>query len=216
MDGMGKEHAQMKKIGIMGGTFNPIHFGHLFLAEDSYEQMGLDQILFMPSKNPPHKSRANLVSDWHRENMVKLAIEDNPHFAFSGLELMREGLTYTADTLSILTQENPDTHYYFIIGADSLFMLPTWKKPEVICSLCTLVSSDRDQVGRDQLEKQAAYIRGIYGARVILLSMPTIQISSEQIRKRLRSGQSLRYYLPEKVLNYIGEHELYGVIGEQK
>src|SRR5690606_12925515 len=106
----------MKKIGIMGGTFNPIHYGHLFLAENAYEQMGLDQILFMPSNNPPHKKVKDIVSNEHRKIMVHIAIKDNPHFTLSTIELEREGTTYTADTLAILTREQPDTEFYFLVG----------------------------------------------------------------------------------------------------
>ena len=111
-----------RKIGIMGGTFNPIHFGHLLLAETAYHQFSLDEILFMPTKNPYYKKLGNSVTEEDRVQMVKLAIKDNAHFTFSGEELNREGTTYTVETLKNLTQKNPDCEYYFIMGADSLII----------------------------------------------------------------------------------------------
>lgn len=199
----------MKKIGIMGGTFNPIHFGHLFLAENAYEQIGLDQILFMPSKNPPHKVKLETVSDQQRTDMIGLAIQDNPHFSISTMELEREGMTYTADTLTILEKEKQDSHYYFIVGADSLFMMQNWYQPQTLFKLCTIVAASRDNVVKEQLEKQSEYLKQQFKANILLLDMPTIQISSANIRERVAQGKSVRYYLPEKVLEYIRDNKLY-------
>lgn len=199
----------MKKIGIMGGTFNPIHIGHLLLAEHAYEQIGLDQVLFMPSKNPPHKRKHDLVSDVHRMNMVQLAIQDNPNFMLSKLELEREGLTFTADTLSVMMKENNDTNYYFIVGADSFFMMQNWKDPQIIFDLSTIVVAGRDHVEEERLEKQSEYLRKNFGASILLLRMPTIQISSLNIRERIVEKQTLRYYVPKDVISYIKQHQLY-------
>lgn len=205
----------MKKAGIMGGTFNPIHNGHLFLAENAYEQIGLDYILFMPSKNPPHKMKSELASDEHRTNMVKLAIKDNPHFQLSTLELEREGITYTADTLTILTRDNPDTEYYFIEGADSLFMMQSWKKPQTIFELSTVVVAGRDNVDFNKLNNQAEYFEKSFKAKILLLKMPTIQIASASIRDRVSNEKSIRYYVPDAVRNYIKEHKLYRKTSEE-
>lgn len=199
----------MIKAGIMGGTFNPIHNGHLFLAENAYEQIGLDYILFMPSKNPPHKIKSELASDEHRTNMVKLAIKDNPHFQLSTLELDREGTTYTADTLAILTRENPDTEYYFIEGADSLFMMQNWNKPQIIFDLSTVVVAGRNNVDFKKLNNQAEFYEKTYKAKILLLKMPTIQIASASIRERIEKDRSIRYYVPDAVRDYINEHRLY-------
>ena len=120
---------KMKKIGIMGGTFDPIHMGHLILGEKAYEQLGLDKVLFMPCGNPPHKrNRKGRATDEQRAKMVRLAIEDNPHFELSLIEMHEEGYTYTYRTLEQLNVENPDTEYYFIIGADSLYNFDTWRE----------------------------------------------------------------------------------------
>ena len=202
----------MKKIGIMGGTFNPIHYGHLFLAENAFDQIGLERILFMPSKNPPHKTKPDMVTDEQRVDMIELAIGDNSHFELSTLELEREGLTYTADTLTILTAENPDTHYYFIVGADSLFMMHQWKKPQIIFDQCTVIAAGRDHVVQERLQKQAEFLTEQYHADIRLIQMPTIQISSADIRERLAEGKTLRYYLPDQVIAYMKEKRLYGIV----
>ena len=199
----------MKKVGIMGGTFNPIHYGHLFLAEYAYEQIGLDQILFMPSKNPPHKVKPEDITDQQRSDMISLAITDNPHFKLSSMELEREGMTYTADTLSILVKEHPNTEYYFIVGADSLFMMHNWMEPQTIFSLCTIVAASRDNVEKEKLQNQAGYLKRVFSASILLLDMPTIQIASAVIRDRIATNKSTRYYLPEAINVYIAENQLY-------
>ena len=200
----------MKKVGIMGGTFNPIHYGHLFLAEQAYEQIGLNSILFMPSKNPPHKKGQEIISAEHRLNMVKQAVMDNPHFEVSTMELDREGMTYTADTLKAMTSDNTDMEYYFIIGGDSLLQITEWRDPQTIFNLSIIVASGRDHLTEDTLIQQAEELKRTYGARIVLLDMPTIEISSADIRSRIAAGKSIRYYLPQTVLNYITSHGLFG------
>ncbi len=200
----------MKKIGIMGGTFNPIHYGHLFLAEQAYEQIGLNSILFMPSKNPPHKKGQEIISSEHRLNMVRLAIMDNPHFEASTTELEREGMTFTADTLKAMTMENSETELYFIIGGDSLLQITEWRDPQTIFNLSTIVASGRNHLPDNILHQQVKKLKDTYGARIILLEMPTIEISSADIRDRIVAGKSVRYYLPQPVLDYITEHGIFG------
>lgn len=199
----------MKKVGIMGGTFNPIHYGHLFLAEYAYDQIGLNQILFMPSKNPPHKVKPEDITDQQRSDMISLAITDNPHFELSSMELEREGMTYTADTLSILVKEHPNTKYYFIVGADSLFMMQNWMDPQTIFNLCTIVAASRDNVEKEKLQKHAEYLESAFNASILLLDMPTIQIASAIIRDRIATNKSTRYYLPDAINIYIAENRLY-------
>ncbi len=199
----------MKKVGIMGGTFNPIHYGHLFLAENAYEQIGLDQVLFMPSKNPPHKAKPEFISDQQRVEMISNAIIDNPHFSLSTIELEREGMTYTADTLMILTKEHPDTEYYFIVGADSLFMMQNWKDPQIIFDHSIVVAASRDNVEKEQMHQQASYLNGIFNANILILEMPTIQIASAVIRDRVASNKTIRYYVPDAIDAYIAKNRLY-------
>lgn len=206
----------MTKIGIMGGTFNPIHYGHLFMAEQAYEQIGLDKVLFMPSNNPPHKDNGVIASNEHRSTMVKLAIEGNPHFELSTIEMDRKGITYTADTLRILNEENPNIEYYFIIGADSFFNLQKWREPENIFKLCTLLVFERDLVEKDKMLEQHRYLSSIYThIKLKFLSMPTIQISSNNIRSRINDNLTIRYYVPDNVLTYISEHRLYTNVGKE-
>jgi nicotinate-nucleotide adenylyltransferase len=199
----------MKKVGIMGGTFNPIHYGHLFLAENALEQMRLDKILFMPSKNPPHKNKQDLVSDMQRADMVRLAIKENPNFELSTLEYERDGTTYTVDTLTLLTKEHPDTEYYFIVGADSLFMMQDWKNPQMIFQLSTVLVTGRDHINKDQLDRQQKFLEITYGARILSFDMPAIGISSAEIRKRITENKTIRYYVPTEVMEYIKENRLY-------
>jgi nicotinate-nucleotide adenylyltransferase len=199
----------MKKVGIMGGTFNPIHYGHLFLAENAYEQIGLDQILFMPSKNPPHKAKPEDITEQQRSDMISLAIMDNPHFALSTMEMEREGMTYTSDTLTILVKDHPNTEFYFIVGADSLFMMQNWMEPQTIFSLCTVVAAGRDNVEKEKLQKHAQYLESIFKASILLLNMPTIQIASAVIRERIATNKTTRYYLPDAVNVYIAKNRLY-------
>jgi nicotinate-nucleotide adenylyltransferase len=199
----------MNKIGIMGGTFNPIHYGHLFLAENAYEQIGCDKILFMPSKNPPHKAKPEDITEQQRVDMVSLAIADNPHFELSTFELEREGFTYTADTLTLLKKENPDTTYYFIVGADSLFMMQNWKDPQVVFDLCTVVVASRDHVDMDKISQHSEYLKKQFHANILLIDMPTIQIASANIRERAEQHKTIRYYVPKSVIDYIDRNGLY-------
>ena len=201
---------EKKKIGIMGGTFNPIHYGHLILAETAYEQFGLDQILFMPNKNPYYKKLHHSITEDQRSDMVKLAISDNEKFAFSDLELNRDGTTYTVETLRILTEENPDTEYYFIMGADSLFHFETWKDAEQIFKMATLLVATRNSVSSSNIESQIEYLDNKYeDVKIECLMAPSLEISSSGLRKRVRGGNSIRYLVPREVEEYIKENGMY-------
>lgn len=198
-----------KRIGIMGGTFNPIHMGHLILAEEAYQQMKLEKVFFMPSKQPPHKPNMIIAPQLHRKNMVSLAIKGNPHFELSTIELEREGVTYTADTLEILTSQNPEIQYYFIIGADSLFQLESWREPEKIMKLSSLLAASRYHLPEEELMAQIRYLTKEYGAQISLLYMPCIELSSEFLRNQLKEKREVRYYIPEAVSDYIKKNQLY-------
>lgn len=198
-----------KKIGIMGGTFNPIHNGHVTLAERAYEQFHLDSILFMPTKNPPHKKHKIIVSEQHRSNMVKLAIEEISYFQFSSLELDRQGITYTVDTLSYLTSSYKDAEYYFIIGADSLFQIETWYRSEQIMKLTHLLAATRYHLSDDNIEEQIDYLNKKYGAQVHQLKVDNMDVSSDQIRQAVQNGISVSGLVNSKVENYIKENHLY-------
>ncbi len=201
---------QKQKIGIMGGTFNPIHYGHLLLGEYAREQFELDKVLYMPSKKPPHKDLEKIVSDYHRIQMIQLAIADNPYFELSTLELERAGITYTVDTVSYLREQYPENEYYFIIGADSLFQFETWKNPEQILRLVHVLVATRDGIIFSKMEKQIEYLRKKYQGDIVLIKFFTMDISSSIIRGRCRKNQSVRYLLPSEVEKYISNNRLYG------
>ena len=192
--------ALRRKVGIMGGTFDPIHIGHLILGESAYEQFQLDTVLFMPSGNPPHKRNREGASNSQRIEMVRLAIEGNNHFQLSLEEMHEEGYTYTKETLTRLTAEHPDTDYFFIMGADSLFEFDTWRCPDEIARLCTLIVAVRDGLSSSELR---------YQADIRKLTSPNLDISSHMIRRWISEGASIRYYVPDPVRTYIMENGVY-------
>lgn len=198
-----------KKIGIMGGTFNPIHMGHLILGEQAYEQFKLDKIYFMPSKKPPHKDHKNIIPDILRKDMISLAIKGNPHFQLSTIELDREGITYTVDTLEYLKKKEKMMEFYFIIGADSLFQLETWRNPKRVFELTTMLVATRYQLSENMIMEQINYLKNTYKANIELLEVPTIDISSKHIRECCRNIKSIRYYVPDEVNHFIQTKELY-------
>ncbi len=204
-----EEHGR-KRIGIMGGTFDPIHIVHLMLGERAYEQFHLDQVLFMPSGNPPHKIlRRDGATDRQRLEMTALAIGDNPHFAMDSEEMLRGGFTYTNETLRELKRLHPDTDYFFIIGADSLMAFDTWKNPDIICQNCTLLTAVREGMDCTRMEEKRAALKKAYGASIFFLDSPNIDVSSTLLRKWYREKRSLRYYVPDPVLAYMREHHVY-------
>lgn len=200
----------LKKIGIMGGTFDPVHIGHLILGEKAYEQLGLEKVLFMPSGNPPHKKeRIGRATDGQRVEMVQKAITGNPHFALSLAEMHEEGYSYTYRTLERLKQEHPDEGYYFIIGADSLFTLDEWMEPGRICRACTIVVAVRNHVSLKSLNLEIKRMSAKYQGKFLRLDTQNIDISSAYIRELVSEGKSIRYYVPEPVREYIYRRQIY-------
>ena len=199
-----------KKIGIMGGTFDPIHIGHLILGEKTYEQLGLDKILFMPAGNPPHKqARENRATDRQRVDMVRLAIASNPHFSLSLEEMHREGYTYTYRTLERLKKQNPDTEYYFILGADSLYTFDEWREPGRILGACTILVGTRNHTSDEKLDRAIQHLEKKYQGNIQKLESLNIDISSKMIRSWIEEGRSLAYYVPDQVIDYIEKNKIY-------
>lgn len=198
-----------KKVGIMGGTFNPIHIGHLILAETAREQFELDEILFIPSGKSYMKQQPDIPPGEVRADMTSLAIEENPYFALSLMEIEREGNTYTYETLEALKKQNPDTEYYFILGEDSLNAIDTWKFPERIFNVCTILAAVRNEGNGVDITAKAAMLEENYNGRVELLRCNNMDISSTFIRESVRKGQSIRYIVPDKVIQYINDNKLY-------
>ena len=199
-----------RKIGILGGTFDPIHVGHLILAERAYYQFDLDEVMIMPCGNPPHKrNKGDRASLEERIEMVRLAIEDNAHFTLSLDDAHEMGYSYTRETLERLTKQNPDTEYYFIMGADSLFTFEEWKDPGKIAQLAVLVAAVRDHVSDQSLELQIRHLSQKYGADIRILDVPNMDVSSRMLREWIRKKRSVRYYLPDSVISYIRNTGLY-------
>lgn len=197
------------KTGILGGTFNPIHQGHLILAENAYAQLALDKIIFIPSGISYLKDQKTIVDSTHRINMVSLAINGNNHFEASDIEIKREGNTYTYETLEALKSQNTQDELYFIGGADTLFNIDSWKCPDLIFKLCTLVIAPRDFAEGKAIKDKADMLKDKYNASVIILDSPNIDISSSSLRDRIKKGISVRYYMPDSVNEYIKTNNLY-------
>lgn len=201
---------EKRRVGIMGGTFDPIHVGHLILGESAYQQFHLEKVLFMPSGNPPHKpNREGRASLEERIEMVRLAITDNPHFELSLEEAHDKGYTYTKETLERLTKNHPDTEYYFIMGADSLFSFEQWKDPQRISRLAILVAATRYHVNDYELEGAISHLKDLFQSRVEKLSTPNMDISSRMIREWVSIDRSIRYYVPDRVIQHIYKLGLY-------
>ena len=199
-----------RKIGIMGGTFDPIHIGHLILGEKAYEQLELEKVLFMPSGNPPHKkNRKGRASDEQRVEMVARAIAPNPHFELSTIEMHEEGYSYTYRTLEQLNAENPDIEYYFIIGADSLFSLDSWMKPDRFCAACTIVVATRNHTPVGKIDVEMKRLQEKYHGNFIRLDTLNIDVSSQILRRWVQEGKSIRYYCSDSVISYIESQKIY-------
>lgn len=199
----------MKKIGILGGTFNPIHTGHLMLAEYARSEMELDEIWLIPTGCSYMKEESSIAPAKDRMDMVELAIGDNPHMKALDIEIIRAGNTYSYETLETLQQEYPEAELYFILGADCLFTIQKWRHPERIFGACTILAAMRNDSDPEGMEAQKQLLEQEYGAKVRLLSLPNIQISSTDIRERIRNGLSVKYFVPDRVLSYIDEKGLY-------
>lgn len=199
----------MKKIGIMGGTFNPIHNGHIALGQAAFDYCGLDEVWFMPSGVSYLKKNDKIAAGSDRLEMTRLAIEGLPHFRCSDLEVKRKGNTYTADTLEELNEMYPECEFYFIVGADSLLGLPKWKSPEKIAALCTLVAVVRDEVNTQELQSQQKLLERTLGAHIVLVPFHKLNISSSIIREKLFKEEYVSDMVPLNVLSYIRENQLY-------
>jgi len=196
-------------IGVLGGTFDPIHMGHLIVAEEARMRLGLSEVLFVPAGQPWLKQDRDITPAAHRVEMVRRAIADNPYFELSTLEVDRSGPSYTVDTLTFLQdQRGSKTSLFFILGRDTLAELPLWKEPRKVVQLCRLVVPPR--LGSRDLRHLEEAIPGLL-ERVIQLDMPVIGISSSEIRQRIARGLSIRYLVPPEVEEYITEQKIYPI-----
>lgn len=195
-----------RRIGLMGGTFNPIHIAHLMIADRALEAFDLDQVIFMPAKEPPHKSPIDAED---RYQMVALAIRDNPNFSLSDLELRREGPTYSLVTIDQLqAQYGDEVEIYFITGTDAIQSLPTWHRPLELLEKCHFIGTVRPE-GSDQLEAALEQLGPLAKEKIHFLMVPQLAISSSYVRQCLEKGKSVKYIVPDGVIQYIEEHNLY-------
>lgn len=202
----------MRKIGIMGGTFDPVHNGHLMLADTAYRQFDLDQVWFLPNGNPPHKKEENIGTDArHRSRMVALAIQGRDYCRLEEYEVRRREVSCSYQTLEHFRKQNPEDEFYFIIGADSLFAIETWVHPERIFPACVILAACRDDHDTlEEMKAQIEHLKKVYPkARIQLLRSPLIPVSSSEIRRKIQAGLSIAEEVPEEVEAYIKEEELY-------
>ena len=198
-----------KRIGILGGTFNPIHLGHLLMAQDSMEELQLDRVTFIPSATPPHKTVNQLASNRDRLRMVQLAIRGQNGFEADDIELQRGGISYSVDTLTELRRRNPRTDFYFIIGADSLRELHLWREVKRLVTLCTFVTVPRPGFEPKPVVDPRLDAATRRRLRQHVLHGHCCDIASRDIRARVASGRSIRYLVPDAVYQYIRRRRLY-------
>ncbi|MDF2887861.1 MAG: nicotinate (nicotinamide) nucleotide adenylyltransferase [Lacrimispora sp.] len=200
----------MGKIGIMGGTFDPIHNGHLMLGEQAYREYQLDEVWFMPSGHPPHKKNQNITDPDLRLAMTKLAIHGKTGLVCSDFEVRRNGNTYTAQTLRLLREAYPQHQFFFIIGADSLYEIEKWYKPDQVLSQAVVLAARREyEDAHASMERQIAYLYTKYNADIRILHCKEMDISSAILRERIANGLSVSEYVPRDVLTYINDQGLY-------
>ncbi|CEQ09512.1 nicotinic acid mononucleotide adenylyltransferase [[Clostridium] sordellii] len=196
------------RIGIMGGTFDPIHYAHLATAEFIRETYNLDKIIFIPTGNPPHKSKLR-TDKLDRYNMVLLATMNNDNFVVSDIEINRKNRTYTIDTLKELHRLYPDANIYFITGADTICDIETWKCFSKNFELATFIAANRPGVNSNDARVKIEKLRKKYGAKIRSVTVPSLDISSTYIREHIKVGRSIKYLIPEYVEAYICEKNIY-------
>ena len=189
--------SEKKRVGILGGTFNPPHMGHLIVADQVCQQLGLDEIRFMPDATPPHVDKKEAIDEKYRLDMVNQSIADNANFKIEDAELKRGGISFTYDTMVALKAEHPENDYYFIIGGDMVAYLPKWSRIDELVKLVHFVG-----VKRTGFEQKSPY-------PILWVDVPTIDISSTQIRDKIKEGRSINYLVPKAVSDYIEKEGLY-------
>lgn len=209
----------MRKIGILGGTFNPIHMGHLTLAEWTREAFSLDEVWFVPTGCSYLKANRDVLPGRERLHMTELALQGNPFFRCLDTEVTREGSSYSYETLELLKSSYPGDDFYFIVGEDCLFSIENWKEPNRIFQSCTLIAASRAGVtdsGQEEssapmqkMEEKRLELQRRFHAEIFLFPFFHMSVSSTDIRGRIREGKSVRYLVPDRVLQYIEEKRYY-------
>ena len=199
----------MKRLGFLGGTFNPIHIGHLILAEQAYSEFDLDKVLIVPSGNPYFKENIKVLQAEKRLEMCRIAVSDNAHFEVSDIEVRREGDTYTFETLEELHKIYPDAELYFICGADIIKQIKLWKHPEKVFKLSSIIAAVRDDCDILDLTSQIEIYKRDYDARIEIMHTGRMDISSTDLRLKIRDSKTVRYFIPDNVIEYIRKNKIY-------
>lgn len=197
------------RIGIFGGTFDPIHFGHLTLAEQCREQCRLDEVWFVPAAQPPHKQHHAISAAKSRCEMIEFAIAGNRSFRLSSVEIERPGPSFTVTTLEQLNSEDPSRDLFLLIGADSLLDFPGWRQPKKILELASIAAVNRGERPMPDLSPVRDICGDLADRRIVNVRMPAIDLSSTDIRRRVADGRSIRYLVPRAVEAYLHQHRLY-------
>ena len=210
MDYCIEELKKCKSFAILGGTFDPIHLGHIKTAKSILALTSVEKILFIPLGNPPHKDENNVSSAYHRLNMLNLAVEGEKDFLISTMEIERNGKTYTIDTIKELKKLLGNAiKFFFIIGTDELLLINTWKNYEELLKICSFIAVKRPGYKDKLLEDAVACLTKNYDANIRIVEIPPVDVSSSEIRKNIKNGISIKGLIDEKVLNYIKENNLY-------
>ena len=195
------------RVGILGGSFNPPHIGHLLMAQEAHAQLGLDRVVFMPVASPPHKELVDDPGPEARFELCRLAVAKDERLEVSRLELDRGGASYTAETLRAIRAGSPDDELTFIVGGDMAASLPAWREPEAILELATIAVAEREGIRRHDVAEAVAPLRG--GDRIVFFDLPRIDVSSSAVRARVRAGRPIRYWVPDDVARLIGARGYY-------
>lgn len=198
-----------RRIGILGGTFDPFHKGHFMLAKTAHSQFDLDEVWIMPNGNPPHKRDIEQTDFTLRCEMIRLAIEEAPYMVLCEYEGSEDSYHFTYQTLGEFKRMYPEHEFYFIIGADSLRDFPTWREPEKIAKLCTLLVACRDEAGIPELKVKISEMEERFGTKCLIMNSPKVDAASSEIREMVSEGKDVSAYVGEKVCNYIEKEKLY-------
>ncbi|MCY6484277.1 nicotinate-nucleotide adenylyltransferase [Clostridium aestuarii] len=199
----------MSKKGIFGGTFDPIHNGHLHVAYESLYKLHLDKVIFMPSGNPPHKTNKKLTDSCIRYNFIKKIIQNEEKFDISDYEINKKGLSYTYETLEFFNKMEPKTKWYFITGADCLMDICLWKNANKILELCEFVVFNRPGYSKEEIIMHKNKVEEKYNKKITFLDIPILEISSTNIRKKVKKGENISYLVPEKLEDLLTKMNLY-------
>lgn len=199
----------IKRLAIMGGTFDPIHYGHLVAAEGARYEFNLDRVIFVPAARPPHKTDKEMTDPVHRLAMVERAVDSNDRFESSALEIEREGLSYTINTVQTVRKIHPTASIYFVTGADAVLEILTWKNVEELLNICKFIAATRPGYDLENLEHTLSSLPREYLNNIYTMEVPALAISSTDIRARVAEGRPIKYLLPELVERYIFDNSLY-------